>query len=1206
MPSSGTPSRTPPRPRGLLGRADLAEALAAGDAAAARAIAELAGFEWAQPEPGRADEEPATGAPILEALDEPEGPEPAPEIGTKALRPASIWLPLTWAPAPGAEETAPGVGGKGRVVYRGWTGRPQDPPAIPPLAEWRELEPRLRPLLCLPQQSRALDLDLAVRWISRGRFLGELPRQRRRRWGPTLHILEDRSARLIPYRLDQYQAQAALSELLPDHSLSRGVCRDGCAPELALGGPGRAADALPPPGTLVLVLGDLGCLSRSPEALNDAWLHLGRVLRAAGCLSVALFPAPLERCPRRLVRVWRPIPWERPRPRDPADTIEARAERLLCLVSPAVRIEPGLLRAARLLLPPGAADAGTESDVWQHPDLDSRSPAGATLNPGRARQLRARFAGTLDPQLQLRLALLLRRWRGHLAEEIWFEELLNLPPWVREAPALASDLGCARDYFSDLAGLWGGGEADVVGSDRDWFGRVETRAGADFWGDRGVGDDLRRISHALHEGDPDWRPPPGFRPELVRRRNRPVRRWRLAQRGPLIEIRPVETGASFIDGVSPLGEVETQNGLLQVLSAPPWAEDWGRDAYGLWASFSIEGPDRQRVSQRMRWIEPGRFWMGSPEDEPERHQREGPRHEVRLSEGFWLFATACTQAVWEAVMGGNPARFRDPWRPVEQVSWEDAQAFIARLNERVPGLELRLPSEAQWEYACRAGTDTPFSLGANIAPEQVNYHGEYPYHGGVKGLYRGETVAVGSLPPNPWGLYEMHGNVWEWVQDAWHDDYRGAPADGTAWEGDATGAGRVIRGGSWVGNARHCRCASRLRYRPDSRYYDLGFRCARAQAAEPGRPGGTSGAPFRAAARPAVAGEGARTVGGGRSEGQGGLGTRAGDRDRPLLLRLDGSDPPEVPIPDAPILEVHTDRQVLTLRRVGKPDWASALGRDRVGPWAEIAIEPSTGPPVIQRLRWIPPGRFLMGSPEDEPGRWDDEGPRHPVTIGTGFWLFDTPCTQSLWEAVMGQNPSRFRDPERPVERVSWKDAQGFLERINGLVPGLGLALPSEAQWEHACRAGTESALYSGGIEILGEKHAPALDAIAWYGGNSGVEYDLDEAEDTTGSLWREMQYATRRAGTRKVKGKAANAWGLYDMLGNVWEWTQDTWHERYEGAPETGVAWKSPEAGAARVIRGGSWLGGARYCRCASRLRYQPVSRYYDLGFRCARAQGS
>jgi len=277
-----------------------------------------------------------------------------------------------------------------------------------------------------------------------------------------------------------------------------------------------------------------------------------------------------------------------------------------------------------------------------------------------------------------------------------------------------------------------------------------------------------------------------------------------------------------------------------------------------------------------------------------------------------------------------------------------------------------------------------------------------------------------------------------------------------------------------------------------------------------------------------------------------------------------------------------------------------------VGPWAEIAIEPSTGPRVIQRLRWIPPGRFLMGSPEDEPGRWDDEGPRHPVTIGTGFWLFDTPCTQSLWEAVMGQNPSRFRDPERPVERVSWKDAQGFLERINGLVPGLGLALPSEAQWEHACRAGTESALYSGGIEILGEKHAPALDAIAWYGGNSGVEYDLDEAEDTTGSLWREMQYATRRAGTRKVKGKAANAWGLYDMLGNVWEWTQDTWHERYEGAPETGVAWKSPEAGADRVIRGGSWGDDTRLCRCAYRSRAQPDFRFSILGFRCARAQGS
>ncbi len=111
--------------------------------------------------------------------------------------------------------------------------------------------------------------------------------------------------------------------------------------------------------------------------------------------------------------------------------------------------------------------------------------------------------------------------------------------------------------------------------------------------------------------------------------------------------------------------------------------------------------------------------------------------------------------------GKNPSSFQGTGRPVEKVSWDDAQRFISALNEGLPGLDLGLPSEAQWEFACRAGTDTPFSFGANITPEQVNYHGEYPYGGGEKGLYRGETVPVGSLPPNRWGLYEMHGNVRE-------------------------------------------------------------------------------------------------------------------------------------------------------------------------------------------------------------------------------------------------------------------------------------------------------------------------------------------------------------------------------------------------------------------------------------------------------------
>lgn len=279
------------------------------------------------------------------------------------------------------------------------------------------------------------------------------------------------------------------------------------------------------------------------------------------------------------------------------------------------------------------------------------------------------------------------------------------------------------------------------------------------------------------------------------------------------------------------------------------------------------------------------------------------------------------------------------------------------------------------------------------------------------------------------------------------------------------------------------------------------------------------------------------------------------------------------------------------------PAWASGWGQDCYGVFVEFTLQE-----VTQRLRSIPPGRFWMGSPEEEPDRFDAEGPRHPVTLTEGFWLFDTPCTQALWEAVMGKNPSRFQSPTRPVEQVSWHDVQDFLTQINARIPGLDLTLPSEAQWEYACRAGTETAIYTGDLKILGENNAPALDPIAWYGGNSGVDFDLNNGYDSSG--WKEKQYPHTRAGTRPVKLKRANPWGLYDMLGNVWEWTQDYWHKDYQGAPADGSAWESHDAGADRVLRGGSWYDNAPYVRAASSNAAHPDNRIDFIGFRCVRVR--
>lgn len=223
--------------------------------------------------------------------------------------------------------------------------------------------------------------------------------------------------------------------------------------------------------------------------------------------------------------------------------------------------------------------------------------------------------------------------------------------------------------------------------------------------------------------------------------------------------------------------------------------------------------------------------MGSPEDEPERDDDEVP-HEVTLSEGYWLADTACTQVLWQAVTGRNPNGYKDhPGQPVEQVSWDDVQDFLGELNRRLPGLEARLPSEAEWEYACRAGTTTPFSFGENVTPEQVNYDGNYPYASGAKGVNRQKTVPVGSLPANPWGLYEMHGNVWEWCAD-WYGGYPTAPQVDP--RGAASGGARVLRGGSWYVRGRLVRSACRLRYEPGGHDDYIGFRLALG----PGKPAG--------------------------------------------------------------------------------------------------------------------------------------------------------------------------------------------------------------------------------------------------------------------------------------------------------------------------------------------------------------------------------
>ncbi|UAA39528.1 formylglycine-generating enzyme family protein [Paraneptunicella aestuarii] len=270
----------------------------------------------------------------------------------------------------------------------------------------------------------------------------------------------------------------------------------------------------------------------------------------------------------------------------------------------------------------------------------------------------------------------------------------------------------------------------------------------------------------------------------------------------------------------------------------PWACEWGFDEYGLWQSFALqgqlEGNDNSgsnhasnsqdsngkntniknkttpTIKYKMRFIPDGHFLMGSPEDEPERLENE-LQHSVTLTQGFWLGETTVTQALWQTVMGENPSRFEpdnaDEQLPVEQVSWDDCVRFCEQLNQLVPGLNANLPTEAQWEYACRAGTQTPFSTGEKLTAAQANFYDSEKQKQKID-RFGGRTVSVDNYNPNPWGLKQMHGNVWEWCAD---DDQK-------------KDALRVLRGGGWINFAQRCRSAYRNRFHRDGRNDYIGLR----------------------------------------------------------------------------------------------------------------------------------------------------------------------------------------------------------------------------------------------------------------------------------------------------------------------------------------------------------------------------------------------
>ena len=248
----------------------------------------------------------------------------------------------------------------------------------------------------------------------------------------------------------------------------------------------------------------------------------------------------------------------------------------------------------------------------------------------------------------------------------------------------------------------------------------------------------------------------------------------------------------------------------------------------VWSQAPAKKPGKLKNSIGMEFasIPAGKFLMGSPETEKERDQDE-TRHEVTLTRGFLMGIHEVTQAQYEQVMGQNPSNFKGATLPVETVSYDDAMAFCKKLSdlppEKASGRKYRLPTEAEWEYCCRAGTSTPFHFGQELNGTQANCDGNFPYGTTEKGPYLEKTSPVGSYPANAWGLYDMHGNVWEWCQDRYDSYPKQSVADP---RGPEVGSGCVFRGGGWSFVAANCRSAIRSGYVPSYRDDWGGFRLA--------------------------------------------------------------------------------------------------------------------------------------------------------------------------------------------------------------------------------------------------------------------------------------------------------------------------------------------------------------------------------------------
>jgi uncharacterized protein (TIGR03437 family) len=545
------------------------------------------------------------------------------------------------------------------------------------------------------------------------------------------------------------------------------------------------------------------------------------------------------------------------------------------------------------------------------------------------------------------------------------------------------------------------------------------------------------------------------------------------------------------------------------------------------------------------WIPAGTYMMGCSPGDSQCYSNESPSHSVTISKGFWMGQTEVTVGAYKrfAQATGRAMPYGQDNLPVDMVTWEDAHSYCTWAGGR-------LPTEADWEYAARAGTQTKYYYGNDAA-----LLGDYAWYSSNSG---GVRQPVGQKKPNAWGLYDMLGNVWEWCQD-WYGSYPSQAV--TDPQGPSSGSIRILRGGSCWDGTSGTRVSGRIGG-PEGGYGAGGFRCVREAIPESAA----------SVSLEALTLSQSSVTAGASVTGTVTLSAAAPAGGASVTLQST-STAAQVPASVTVAAGQTSATFTITTQAVSAAQnvtiTASYAG---VSKTATLTVNPAQGGSQPGTVRvspqdglnyvWIPPGTYMMGCSPGDSECFSDETPSHSVTISKGFWMGQTEVTVGAYKRFAQATGRAIPSGEDslPMVNVNWNDARSYCTWAGG-------RLPTEAEWEHAARAGTQTKYYFGNDGAL-------LADYAWYYGNSA---DV----------------------THPVGQKKPNAWGLYDMLGNVWEWCQD-WYESYPSQAATDP--QGPSSGSYRILRGGSWHNDPWFTRVSVRGAFTAGDwvKHYGYGFRC------